>query len=302
MNNIQIKLSSGEIIPAELISSFELINIGKKYLFYTKNEVVENNLIKMYVAEIMEANSPVSVGEKISEQEWINLKNVMKSILTSNNNTNIRYIDIEVYKLENVINIKEPNVLAIDDPKKVKFKEEYESVIKKDIIQNPVIKEEPIQSIESNISTPAELLAKELIEPKIQEEAKAAPADTSIKQENINIESVQDQPQQENNLDNIGNDYVLGIINKITKLQGDLDSIGEDVIRLSNIYQISKEDKVGNEIPQVEKPLENKEEPVIDVQKEPLITENIEEISPFSVKPGSPNIFDEQEQNKGLAA
>ena len=185
MNNIQVKLSSGEIIPAELISSFELINIGKKYLFYTKNEVVENNLIKMYVAEIMDANSPVSVGEKMSEEEWTNLKNVMKSILTSNNNTNIRYIDIEVYKLENVINIKEPNVLAIDDPKKVKFKEEYESVIKKDIIQNPVIKEEPIQSIESNISTPAELLAKELIEPKIQEEAKAAPADIPVTGPNI---------------------------------------------------------------------------------------------------------------------
>ncbi|MDD4408156.1 MAG: hypothetical protein PHX19_03830 [Bacilli bacterium] len=204
--------------------------------------------------------------------------------------------------MENVINIKEPNVIAIDEAKKVKFKEEYESVIKKDIIQNPVIKEEPIQSIESNISTPAELLAKELIEPKIQEEAKAAPADTSIKQENINIESVQDQPQQENNLDNIGNDYVLGIINKITKLQVDLDSIGEDIIKLSNIYETSKEDKVSNEILQEEKPLENKEEPVIDVQKEPLITENIEEVSTFSVKPGSPNIFDEQEQNKGLAA
>ncbi|MDD2238765.1 MAG: hypothetical protein PHH51_02665 [Bacilli bacterium] len=94
MNNIQIKLSSGEIIPAELISSFELINIGKKYLFYTKNEVVENNLIKMYVAEIMDANSPVSVGEKMSEEEWTNLKNVMKSILTGNNNTNVRYINI----------------------------------------------------------------------------------------------------------------------------------------------------------------------------------------------------------------
>ena len=199
--------------------------------------------------------------------------------------------------MENVINIKEPNVIAIDEAKKVKFKEGYESTIKNNAVQSAVIKEEPILSVEPNISTPAELLAKELIEPKIQEEVKVAPIDIPIKEE-----IVQNKPQQENNLDNIGNDYVLGIINKITKLQGDLDSIGEDVIRLSNIYQISKEDKVGNEIPQVEKPLENKEEPLINDHEVPLITENIEEISPFSVEPGSPNIFDEQEQNKGLAA
>lgn len=199
--------------------------------------------------------------------------------------------------MENVINIKEPNVIAIDEAKKVKFKEGYESTIKNNAVQSAVIKEEPILSVEPNISTPAELLAKELIEPKIQEEVKVAPIDIPIKEE-----IVQNKPQQENNLDNIGNDYVLGIINKITKLQGDLDSIGEDVIRLSNIYQISKEDKVGNEIPQVEKPLENKEEPLINDHEVPLITENIEEISPFSIEPGSPNIFDEPNPDMKLAA
>ena len=94
MNNIQVKMSSGEVISVELISAFELINIEKKYIFYTKNEVVENNLIKMYVAEIMDASGPISIGEKMSEQEWTNLKNVMKSILTGNENMNVKYIGI----------------------------------------------------------------------------------------------------------------------------------------------------------------------------------------------------------------
>ncbi len=94
MNNIEVEMSSGEIIPAELISSFELVNTGKKYIFYTKNEVVENGLIKMYVAEIMNTNSPINIGEQMTEEEWTNLKNVMKSILTGNENPNVQYIEI----------------------------------------------------------------------------------------------------------------------------------------------------------------------------------------------------------------
>ncbi len=83
--------------------------------------------------------------------------------------------------------------------------------------------------------TPAELLAKELIEPKIQEEVKVAPIDIPIKESIVNMESVQNKPQQEKDLDNIRKEKVLGIINIITKLQGDLDSLGEDVIKLVNL-------------------------------------------------------------------
>ncbi|MDD2409847.1 MAG: hypothetical protein PHD03_03920 [Bacilli bacterium] len=203
--------------------------------------------------------------------------------------------------MENVINIKEPNVIAIDEAKKTKFKEGYESAIKNNTIQNPVIKEDLIQSIEPNISTPAELLANELTESKIQDEVKIAPS--PIKEEIINMESNQNKPQQEKNLDNMGNDVVLGIINKITKLQGDLDSIGEDVIKLSNIYQVSKEDTISNVTSRVvEQPIEKNIEPLINDSEAPLNTQNVEGISPFNIEPGSPNIFDELEQNKGLAA
>ncbi|MDD4705586.1 MAG: hypothetical protein PHS24_00020 [Bacilli bacterium] len=212
--------------------------------------------------------------------------------------------------MENVINVKEPNVIAIDEAKKVKFKESFESAIKNNDLQNAIIKEKSIQSVEPNISTPAELLANELSEPKIEEEVKVTPNDVSIEEENVNNITDQTQIQQEESLNNIGNDYVLGIINKITKIQGDLDSIGEDVIRLSNIYQLSKEETVSNVAPQVEKPIENIAEPVENIVEKtltndsevPLITENLKEISPFSIDPGSTNIFDEPEQNKGLAA
>ena len=86
MDNIKIKLANGEIISAELISYFELIDTSKKYIFYTKNETVENNLIKMYVSEVISSGSTVNISEKMSEEDWTNLKNIMKSILTGGNN------------------------------------------------------------------------------------------------------------------------------------------------------------------------------------------------------------------------
>lgn len=92
--NIEIKLPSGEINKVELISYFELINTGKKYLFYTKNETVENNLIKMYVTEVIPAGTMINVADKMADDEWTNLKNIMKSILVGGQNDNIRYLEI----------------------------------------------------------------------------------------------------------------------------------------------------------------------------------------------------------------
>lgn len=94
MDNVKIKLPNGEVINAELISYFELLDIGKKYIFYTKNETVENNLIKMYVSEVLSQDNIVNISEKMSEEEWTNLKNIMKSILTGGNNSNIKYLEI----------------------------------------------------------------------------------------------------------------------------------------------------------------------------------------------------------------
>ncbi|MDD2504895.1 MAG: hypothetical protein PHF21_01315 [Bacilli bacterium] len=94
MNNVEIKLPSGETINVELISYFEVVNISKKYLFYTKNEMVENNLIKMYVAEVLTIDNSIAINEKMSEQEWNDLKNIMKSILLGEKNNNIKYLEI----------------------------------------------------------------------------------------------------------------------------------------------------------------------------------------------------------------
>ena len=65
---------NGQPMNIELISYFS--NGTKKYVFYTKNETVQDGLIKMYVAE--ENNG---VATEISPDEWNDLKLIMQNII-----------------------------------------------------------------------------------------------------------------------------------------------------------------------------------------------------------------------------
>lgn len=91
--SIELKKSNGEIVKAELISYFELLNVQKKYVFYTLNEVVENGLVKMYVSEVADNGGVLSQG--MTDDEWATLKSIMKSMLTGNENPNIKYLNWE---------------------------------------------------------------------------------------------------------------------------------------------------------------------------------------------------------------
>lgn len=91
--SIELRKSNGEIVKAELISYFELLNVQKKYVFYTLNEMVENGLIKMYVSEIADNGGMLSQG--MTDDEWTTLKSIMKSMLTGNENPNIKYLNWE---------------------------------------------------------------------------------------------------------------------------------------------------------------------------------------------------------------
>lgn len=90
--NIELKKANGEIIKVELISYFEHIPTSKKYIFYTLNEKVENELVKMYVSEV---SDNATLSDKMTDEEWTNIKEIMKSILTANNNDKIKYLTWE---------------------------------------------------------------------------------------------------------------------------------------------------------------------------------------------------------------
>ena len=95
MGMIDLKKSDGNVINVEMISFFEVVNLKKKYIFYTMNETVENDLKKMYVAEVVDTAAGVTVGPKMTDEEWTNLKSIMKSILTGTQDPNVQYLNVE---------------------------------------------------------------------------------------------------------------------------------------------------------------------------------------------------------------
>ena len=59
---------------------------------FTLNEKVENELVKMYVSEV---SDNATLSDKMTDEEWTNIKGIMKSILTANNNDKIKYLTWE---------------------------------------------------------------------------------------------------------------------------------------------------------------------------------------------------------------
>lgn len=94
MQNQIVIVNNGINQNVELISYFELVNTGKKYLFYTLNEKVENGLVKMYAASVISNDSNFILDENMTDEEWTTLKTVMKTILTSGNDSNVKYLSI----------------------------------------------------------------------------------------------------------------------------------------------------------------------------------------------------------------
>ena len=280
MKNVQIKMPSGEVIQVELIGLFELSNVGKKYIFYTKGEIVENNLIKMYTSEVLNANETPLLGDKMPDEEWNNLKNVMKSILTGNINTNVKYLDSEGLKIDNLINLKEGNVIALQQTQKEKLSGAYNSAQKEvvqmtattpaDILQTemPSVMPEP-----TPVTNQAEALQTEMSpvmpEPVLAEEKPITVPTEAFKPSVTDADLEDKQKFIEKEL--------LAIINKINLLQRDLDSLGEDIIKFSNLYKVEGKEE------------ELKNDSVVPKPNEEMISENI---SPFSLGENVTNIFD----------
>ena len=94
MSNQVTIVNNGVNQAAELISYFELVNTGKKYVFYTLNETVENNLVKMYAASATNNGNVFTLEPEMSDEEWTTLKMVMKTILTNGTDSNVKYIAV----------------------------------------------------------------------------------------------------------------------------------------------------------------------------------------------------------------
>ena len=96
--NVNIVLSNGMNENVDLICYFTGNN-GKNYLFYTKNETVQDGLIKMYVA---------SESGSVSDVEWTDLKKDMQQIIMRNST-------VKFLNCSNSVKIGEARAIALNN-------------------------------------------------------------------------------------------------------------------------------------------------------------------------------------------
>lgn len=75
-NQITIINNQNQEMTVDLICYFQNNANNKKYVFYTKNEIVQDGLIKIYVAE---ENNGITTD--ITPEEWNELKVIMQDII-----------------------------------------------------------------------------------------------------------------------------------------------------------------------------------------------------------------------------
>lgn len=90
---INLTKDNGEIMEVDLISYFELRSNRKRYMFFTKNEVVEEGYAKLYVSEVVTEGLDYRLTRVMSEDDWTSIKNIMRKILTDQVSGEIKYLD-----------------------------------------------------------------------------------------------------------------------------------------------------------------------------------------------------------------
>lgn len=75
-NQVTVIDRTGQSMQIELLTYFKNKKNNKNYIIYTKNEIVQDGLVKLYIAE--EDNG--ILGD-ISVDEWNDLKLIMRDII-----------------------------------------------------------------------------------------------------------------------------------------------------------------------------------------------------------------------------
>ena len=75
-NQVTVVDRTGQSMQVELLTYFKNKKNNKNYIIYTKNEIVQDGLVKLYIAE--EDNGVLG---DISAEEWNDLKLIMRDII-----------------------------------------------------------------------------------------------------------------------------------------------------------------------------------------------------------------------------
>lgn len=103
---------SGMRVDATILSKFQLSN-DNKYIVYTLNEVNEEGMIKIYVSGLVDENGSYSYKEITTDEEWNNIKTVLKALAKSAEEPFPEEIKLDAKLVGEEISIRKPKKLLV---------------------------------------------------------------------------------------------------------------------------------------------------------------------------------------------
>lgn len=85
IKKITVCPEGGEPFEAELVMEFEIIESGNKYVVYTRNEISNDGLVKLYVAGVQSKDGKSVARSITGDEEWTKIKEIMKEVITGGN-------------------------------------------------------------------------------------------------------------------------------------------------------------------------------------------------------------------------
>ena len=186
-NKIYIIDESGMRVDARILAKFKLEN-DNKYIVYTLDEINAEGMIKIYVTGLVEDNGAYSYKEITTDEEWTNLKGILKGLAKS---------ELEAFpesiKLDNKLVGEE---ISVRKPKKLLVSKKFADVIGSkysEVSETPVIEPAPVPEIEIPVvETTVEPVVEK--EPEIEKTIKI-PTFEELQARNKTIQSVMETAQ-----------------------------------------------------------------------------------------------------------
>ncbi len=115
-DNIQILNKNGDMMSVEAIAHIQIAGENKKYLIYTLNEKVDNDLTKIYIAETGEIDGGAN---PINENDWASLREKLVKISHKEELADVSYLQFG----DATFNVGEAKKLAVTSVAKQAFKD-----------------------------------------------------------------------------------------------------------------------------------------------------------------------------------
>lgn len=264
---------------ATILAKFRLAN-ENDYIVYSLNEINEEGMIKIYVTGLVSEGDSYSSREITTDEEWDNLKSILKSLAKSEEEPFPEAIKLDAKLVGEEIAIRKPKKLLVSkkfaDVIGSKYSEDdgeaNDLVINEEVAKEPEIEKtikvptfEELQARNKTIQSVMETAAK-VEEPKVEETPVEEPTQEEVKIEKPVYESRVQRVDYEDQFKKTVEPVLMDVY---AKQQKQIEDLEEELSKTKfDLFEKQKEAlSLSNEKEEIKKRNEELEEQLTGVQK-----------------------------------